>query len=80
MKTWDRLWHTTSVLIIKIGKLKNSQKYHGDWEPITLKGISENREVDIIKEENDPIYGKRYKILGFDEWIENNCFEYIKEK
>lgn len=33
--------------------------------------------VKITDVEDHPIFGKRYKILGYDEWFESNCFELI---
>ena len=35
------------------------------------------RLVEITEVEDHPIFGKRYKILGCDEWFESNCFEVI---
>ena len=35
------------------------------------------RTVQITATENHPIYRKRYKILGYDEWFEENCFDKI---
>lgn len=37
-----------------------------------------NRAVAITQEEDHPIYGKRYKVAGYDEWFEANAFEYIE--
>lgn len=59
-----------------IGKLKNDLRI-GDRR---LFGLHGSRIVEIVDTENHPIYGKRYKILGYDNWFEENCFEYIKEK
>jgi hypothetical protein len=33
--------------------------------------------VVITKEEDHPVFGKRYMILGYDVWFERNCFEKI---
>lgn len=65
--------------IIKKGKLKSTSLLIGNHEAFTVHGIPENMEVKITNEENHHIYGKRYKIIGYDEWFEENCFEYVKE-
>ncbi len=56
------------------GKLKHGRFRIGHNKPFYISsGI-----VKITDTENHPIYGKRYKISGYDEWFEENCFEWIK--
>jgi hypothetical protein len=58
------------------GKLKNKDFYIGYRTPFSTS--EKGKIVTIIDSENHPIYGRRYKILGYDAWFENNCFEYVK--
>ena len=57
------------------GKLKDGQLFIGDKLHYMM---STGQIIKIINEENHPIFGKRYKVVGCDEWFEENCFEYIQ--
>jgi hypothetical protein len=57
------------------GKLKDGQFLVGAR---THYLYSDGQIVKIINEENHPIFGKRYKVEGHDEWFEENCFEWVK--
>lgn len=59
-----------------VGKLKDGQFQVGREFGYTVP--ERGKEVQIVETEVDPIYGKRYKIAGHDEWFEENCFEYVK--
>ena len=39
-----------------------------------------NKDVFITDTEDHPIFGKRYKITGYNEWFEVNCFKWVKEE
>lgn len=41
--------------------------------------VTGGKVATITDSENHPIFGKRYKILGYNEWFEENCFDYVKE-
>lgn len=58
------------------GKLKSVQFFVEDRRPID---IQQGEIVEITATENHHIFGKRYKILGCNEWLEENCFEYINQ-
>jgi hypothetical protein len=52
-------------------KLKNTSFYVGNgriYPPV-------DRPVKITDTEDHPIFGKRYKIEGYADWFEANCFE-----
>jgi hypothetical protein len=34
--------------------------------------------VNITDTEDHPTYGRRYKVEGYNEWFEENCFDWIK--
>jgi hypothetical protein len=60
------------------GKLKKDTLFVGagpSLRPITVPNI---KIVTITDVEDHPLWGRRYKILGFDWWFEANCFEYVK--
>lgn len=57
---------------------KNGNFFIGDKRPFDVPNANGNR-VEIAEKENHPIYGKRYKIVGRNEWFEENCFEYVIE-
>lgn len=59
-----------------IGRLKNDLRIGNGC----LFGVKGKIDVEIIDEENHPIYGKRYKIPEYDVWFEENAFEYIIEE
>lgn len=61
--------------MIMKGKLKGELFYVGNGVSITLPSI--NGIVDIVDVEYHYIYGKRYKIAGCNEWLEENCFKYV---
>ena len=60
---------------LKKAKLKQGQLFIGAGRPYTriVRGY-----VDITAEEDHPVYGKRYRVLGFEDWFEANCFEWIE--
>ena len=58
------------------GKLKNDRFFEGNRTPISMP--DKGKLVTLTHEENHPIFGKRFKISGYDQWFEANCFEYIK--
>lgn len=60
------------------GKLKTRLRV-GRGETFDDKGYA-GKVVEITDTENHLIYGKRYKVLGFDDWFEANCFEYIDKE
>jgi hypothetical protein len=61
------------------GKLKegfffeigNRQPYHGY--------LPKGKIVTIVESEDHFLWGKRYRIAGYKEWFEANCFEYVEE-
>lgn len=60
------------------GKFKKGEFAIGDRKPFHLPN-GEGKRVEIAKKENHPIWSKRYKIVGRDEWFEENCFEFVME-
>lgn len=60
------------------GKFKAGEFHIGNDQPIRLPNVSGNR-VQLAEKEDHPIWGKRYKIVGRNEWFEANCFEYVIE-
>lgn len=61
-----------------IAKFKNINFKVSDGKDFYLNKNDMGRKVIITDEEVHPTYGKRYKVLGYKEWFEENCFEYIK--
>jgi hypothetical protein len=59
-----------------IGKLKQTDFYVGNKKYFIVP--TRGKIVTITESENHPIFGKRFKILGMNEWFEENCFEYIQ--
>jgi hypothetical protein len=57
-----------------IGELKSGPFYIGHRRPFSLPS---GATVNITEEQNHPIYGKRYKVSGYEDWFEANCFEYV---
>lgn len=57
------------------GKLKNTDFFIGDGYHISVPA---GKYVRIVEEEDNPIYGKRYKIIGYSTWFGENCFECVK--
>jgi len=54
-----------------VRKLKDGHFYIGNRE----RFCAPKGEVVITEVENNPLWGKRYKIEGYEEWFEENCFE-----
>jgi hypothetical protein len=63
------------VIIVK-GKLKKDQLFigAGNSRPIV---VPNGEAVTIVDMEDHPLWGRRYKVLGFDFWFEANCFDYV---
>jgi hypothetical protein len=59
------------------GKLKNGEFHIGHRN--AFNKVTGGKEMKITDYEDHPIWGKRYKIYGFNEWFEENCFEYVKK-
>lgn len=58
---------------MKRGILKDGRFFIGRDIPVyPMSG-----EVSIVDEEDHPIFGKRYKIFGYGEWFEENCFSEV---
>ncbi|MFA5307756.1 MAG: hypothetical protein WC365_09965 [Candidatus Babeliales bacterium] len=55
----------------EVRKLKDGHFYIGNRE----RFCAPKGEVVITEVENNPLWGKRYKIEGYEEWFEENCFE-----
>jgi hypothetical protein len=60
-----------------IGKLKDGEYRVGHNRHFVVP--HKGQEVNITDTEDHFIWGKRYKIEGYDEWFEENCFEYVEE-
>lgn len=60
-------------------KFKDDQLFIGNKRHFYLRD-GRGKRVKISEEENHPVWGKRYKIIGYTEWFEENCFEYVKEE
>jgi len=58
-----------------IGKLRDVEFFKGMHTPVT---VPRGEWVTIVDKEVDPIYGIRYKILGFPDWFEASCFAYVE--
>lgn len=62
---------------MKMGTLKKTNLFVGNGE--RFLDIPSGAKVEIVDEEDHYLYGKRYKIKGYEEWFEANCFSDINE-
>lgn len=61
------------------GLLKSGDFGIGHGRSFCVRKQDKGQEVVITEVQDHPIFGKRYKIVGYSEWFEANCFYWIRE-
>lgn len=61
------------------GLLKDGDFGIGHGRDFCVRKGDKGRYISITQVEDHPIFGRRYKLLGYSDWFEANCFRRIKD-
>ena len=61
-----------------IGKLRENLAIGNGHNTSYNRCYPRSKEYEITDSELHPIWGQRYQVCGYPEWLEANCFEYVK--